>query len=284
METTETKIKEHGMLFMGAMVRALLRLLNPKGQTRRVVTFRKLHADMGKPHVDSAWIDPSYLKPEFGAVPCLKVNYDFGTENETTQRHFPKWQPGERIWVKETFQEIPDDGGTFVYRATDPDWEATEQWTWKPSIFMPRAASRLALDITGIRVERLQDISEADAIAEGLSKLTKDNGVTWKYGIPDRDGLPGDDDYGWHWKDWNTCPIQAYRHLWNSISLKPSPVYEADSAGKKQIVSYESFPWSIEDFDAAYSPLKTKNRTFYRGKPLTVIANPWVCVISFKKV
>lgn len=87
---------------------------------------------------------------------------------------------------------------------------------WRPSIHMPRWASRITLEVTGVRVERLQDISEEDARAEGLKGITKD-GKLVKYGIPDRDGLPGTDNDGWEWQDWSVDPREAYRRLWNTI-------------------------------------------------------------------
>ena len=85
---------------------------------------------------------------------------------------------------------------------------------------MPRWASRITLEITEVRVERLNDISAEDAIAEGLKALTKDRRMT-KYGIPDQDGLPGNDDSGWAWQHWRQSPIDAYQYLWESLCLAP---------------------------------------------------------------
>lgn len=98
---------------------------------------------------------------------------------------------------------------------TDADDNFVERWS--PSIHMPRWASRMLIEITNVRVERLQNISEEDAIAEGLKAATKD-GKTIKYGIPDRDGYPGNDDIGWGWCDWNVSPVLAYKRLWGSIN------------------------------------------------------------------
>jgi len=83
---------------------------------------------------------------------------------------------------------------------------------------MPRWASRITLEITAVRVERLHDISEADAVAEGLACITKDGDRTRKYGIPDADGMPGTDDHGWPWNEWRSDPREAYRKLWESIN------------------------------------------------------------------
>jgi len=77
-------------------------------------------------------------------------------------------KPGDRLWVRETWREdSPDDPEGALYRATETR-TMPPGFKWKPSIFMPRWACRLELEITGVRVERLQDISEADAIAEGV--------------------------------------------------------------------------------------------------------------------
>lgn len=72
---------------------------------------------------------------------------------------------GDRLWVRETFQIIPPN--KIFYKA---DKENIANKGWRPSIFMPRSASRITLEITGIKVERLQDISEEDAKREGVEK------------------------------------------------------------------------------------------------------------------
>jgi len=79
----------------------------------------------------------------------------------------PYGQPGDRLWVRETWRSYPDG---IVYRADyrDTDFADAVHAPWRASIHMPRSASRIELEVTGLRVERLQDISEADANAEGV--------------------------------------------------------------------------------------------------------------------
>ncbi len=77
---------------------------------------------------------------------------------------------GDRLYVRETWL---DDGETkdspqWIYRADNENYPRHEGQNWKPSIFMPRAASRILLEVTDVRVERLQEIGEADAKAEGV--------------------------------------------------------------------------------------------------------------------
>lgn len=139
----------------------------------------------------------------------------------------PYGKPGDRLWVRECYS------GPWELTGKPPrDWSHdTPIWYWangkpthidltrpKPGMHMPRWASRITLEITGVRVERLEDISAADAEAEGLTKLSKDGGRIFKYGIPDRDGLPGDDDDGMPWQDWRISPIDAYMALWDRIN------------------------------------------------------------------
>lgn len=146
-------MKERPIIFSAPMVRSLLNCT--KSQTRRIV----------KPQPVVHWVVP-------GEVAC------------------PYGQPGDRLWVRETWQgPLLGTAGDYkafnaggqkaiqkpeccVYRATDTlnavDDDGRELG-WRPSIHMPRWASRINLEITGVRVERLQDISEADAKAEGTT-------------------------------------------------------------------------------------------------------------------
>ncbi|HAM40757.1 MAG TPA: hypothetical protein DCP69_05315 [Candidatus Omnitrophica bacterium] len=135
---------ERPILFSGPMVRAL-----PDGrktQTRRLV----------KHHTD----------PEFWDVrrPGVWEVYDANCANQTIEVACPHGVPGDRLWVRETFAETPF--GVF-YRAEDSTEYPTDG-KWRPSIFMPRRLSRLTLEITEVRVQRLQDITPEDAIAEGV--------------------------------------------------------------------------------------------------------------------
>lgn len=156
-------MKEHPILFSGPMVRAILEGL--KSQTRRVVKFPKTGALIYDPA--QAFVDGSFPNSHF-----LKVPYRHRDEDdELIHRLYSKWEPGDKLWVKETHQytdEALNISPGYVYRATDPDWETMEGWKWKPSIYMPRKASRITLEVLSVRVERLQDISPHDVLTEGV--------------------------------------------------------------------------------------------------------------------
>ncbi|NOK05795.1 hypothetical protein HNV27_30205 [Myxococcus xanthus] len=164
--------------------------------------------------------------------------------NDDPQRVIPSpfGQPGDRLWCKETWRtaaKLDGQSPTAIAKAcTDLGYRspwaplqyeadgARVNWNeadWgqagktRVSIHMPRWASRLTLEMVSVRFERLHDITDEDAKAEGLTCLSKDGGRTWKYGIPDRDGWPGTDDTGWPWTDWDVSPRVAFRRLWSSI-------------------------------------------------------------------
>lgn len=180
-------MKERPILFSAPMVRALL--AGTKTQTRRVVKPQP-HAGVRR-------------------SPFVKSGLEDGHGREIKN---PYGQPGDRLWVRETFTRHEDESGfgsgRTLYRADMEGYEAP--WAWTPSIFMPRWASRITLEVIGVRVERLQDISEEDARAEGIYEV-------W----------PG----RWHWMDVAFCDFQtardAYRALFESIngpgSWEPDP-------------------------------------------------------------
>lgn len=193
--------------FSSEMVLAILGGL--KTQTRRPVKHK--YPLTGAPSI----IIPSEHEEGFG----------FHTEEDEFIK-CPYGSVGDTLYVREGL--VRRQNGYAAYAADGkqvliggPGINEGVPWGWKrnylPPMFMPRYASRITLEITSVHAERLQSISREDAIAEGLSALTKD-GSTIKYGIPDRDGLPGDDDFGWHWHEWHQDPIRAYRVLWEKIT------------------------------------------------------------------
>lgn len=90
----------------------------------------------------------------------------------------------------------------------------------RPPMFLPRQLYPLMPQIRTVtfRRERLADMSAADALAEGLTRVTKDAGRTWKYGMADTDGWPGRDNDGWNWSDWDVDHRAAFARLWDPIN------------------------------------------------------------------
>lgn len=89
----------------------------------------------------------------------------------------PKYQIGDILWVRETWQHslIPND---YCYKAdTDNPIYLDQSWKWKPSLFMPKEACRIFLEIEDVKVERLQDITEEDAINEGIFDMYRGKGI-----------------------------------------------------------------------------------------------------------
>jgi len=175
-------MKERPILFSGPMVRAILD--GRKTQTRRVV--RPQPSDQAM--LPTQWSDAMPGRPngfsweeddglELGNVPMAdgswgKVRCPYGTVGDT-------------LWARETWgwiggkpsQHDHENGVPVFYRADhcNDERDGLVLPKWRPSIHMPRWASRITLEITGIRVERLQDISEEDAKAEGAECLVFDN-------------------------------------------------------------------------------------------------------------
>lgn len=172
-------MKERPILFSAPMVRAILD--GNKTQTRRILSHK------GRGFTEAGWIfSHLYTNPN----DLLQVAMSNGGQVYSFPCRYGRG--GDQLWVRETFCKVfkYDDSGmplldkeenqidAIWYRATDqnnvryfgPDGEDAKT-PWKPSIHMPRAASRIDLKITNIRVERLQDISEDDARAEGVRAM-----------------------------------------------------------------------------------------------------------------
>ncbi|CUK23334.1 ASCH domain-containing protein [Achromobacter xylosoxidans] len=192
-------MRERPILFSGPMVRAIL--VGHKTQTRRVVK-----------HVDP---DGCVWK---SAARLSGVHNLEGKFPESAMEWCPYGQPGDRLWVRETWSQPTtlDPGPTF-YRADYPacvppeftNVPPVEAITWKPSIHMPRSACRLVLEITSVRVERLQAISYEDALAEGAFDPRLFVGDEWD----DADGESADElARRLQW------PQRAFRELWCGIN------------------------------------------------------------------
>ncbi|HHT0069041.1 TPA: hypothetical protein ACTW88_001879 [Raoultella ornithinolytica] len=191
---------ERGMIFNGEMVRAILD--GRKTQTRRIMAPQPAD-DIER----SAFPNPDAI----GWKSSLKHKY-----GSTTAHFCPFGAIGDRIWVRETFRvhSRATDVATLVYKASERNsW--TEQThrvpvavcnkpatpeKWTPSLHMPRWASRILLEITDVRVERLNSISQEDAQAEGL-ELT---GWRPTYSDPDSGGEI-------------MTPYDNFAELWSSI-------------------------------------------------------------------
>ena len=179
-------MKESPILFSAPMVRAILD--GTKTQTRRVVKI--------KTPKSASFLDYSVDGVRVG--PC------------------PFGEPGDRLWVRETWAAPHSEDGRppsaiqcdqlrIHYLAS----EGRGGLVWRPSIHMPRWASRITLEITGVRVERLWEVSETDAVAEGVASITvSDGGASrWvNYSRPDSKGSAFGD------------ARSSYRSLWEEIN------------------------------------------------------------------
>jgi len=155
-------MKEKPILFSGPMVKAILG--GQKRQTRRVIKPQPIKELWGN------WIYSKSARNVYATDSWMSA----GGMRVQLPKYCPYGQPGDRLWVRETWNssqligwkpsELPHTVPIY-YRADDPE----AMPIWRPSIFMPRWASRITLEITGVGVERVQEISEEDAKAEGIS-------------------------------------------------------------------------------------------------------------------
>jgi len=157
--------RERPILFSGPMVRAIL--AGRKTQTRRVVRWK------GRTPPTAA--EFCGLTDSLG-YPASEgfIWAGFGNRRDPLYWRCPYGRPGDRLWVRETWGidpndmaiDLPDRANRIVYRADDSE-DRPYHWGWHSPIYMPRWASRLTLEVTAVRVEQVQEITEADAKAEG---------------------------------------------------------------------------------------------------------------------
>jgi hypothetical protein len=176
-------MKETGLMFKAPLVRAILS--GQKTQTRRIAKDVR-HPDLGN------WYAPGALVLE-------------GEPQHVIHRACPWGQPGDRIYVRETFGYGGDAYTPDIYfRADQP--EAPIQGCWHPAIHMRKADARIWLDVTGVRVERLQDITEADADAEGCERLDAER----------------------YERDWTLCPKCGGTRLHDALGSGGGVIHDVD--------------------------------------------------------
>lgn len=186
-------MKERPILFNTAMVQSILS--GRKTQTRRIakdVTFNEKTGFCCK-----------------GWAHGIGSSYKETMNHILTSKYGPCLAVGDRLWVRETFGDC---GTRLTYKADVNDGAHCMVKRWIPSIHMPRWACRIILEITGLRVERLQDISESDALAEGIQSFYGQGDAPQCFGIKAEYcgfGTTG---------SWNFCstPVEAFKQLWYS--------------------------------------------------------------------
>jgi hypothetical protein len=206
-------MKERPILFNGEMVRAILE--GRKTQTRRMCAWQNFRVEPDKIYNGAGY--DSALMADYKGGPVICGAGEHTWRDVLTPSRCPFGQPGDRLWVREAFACFDDDwrwpgrphdlsGGpwmNFHYRADlnekHPKYKYLSE-CWRPSIHMPRWASRVTLEITGVRVERLKEITDIDAISEGCS------------------GIEGDVTHYWEGQSTAPAPRAHFMNLWDSIN------------------------------------------------------------------
>jgi hypothetical protein len=234
-------VKERPILFSGAMVRALLD--GSKTQTRRVLKKQPYISRTNPPQFSDIEVGDIFIFPDYfpttpvrGSViaECKSIGtYHCMGQREFAEKHSPYGVPGDRLWVRETWHahwgpptpgarivtdaavrqqdgsiaQASADEPLSVHYAADTASDAPFGRKWKPSIHMPRWASRITLEVTGVRVERLQSISDEDARAEGTPCYVCDR------------ALDGDGDADCHCFH-RQASASDFRILWDSLNAE----------------------------------------------------------------
>ena len=261
---------ETGLMFKAPLVLAILE--GRKTQTRRIL---KPQPAPNHPHDGGTkWVLERGLHVPVGSVGHLSVREKMGL-------HCPMGKPGDRIYVREAHrfpasldkssaakiaEQCLDAGYNSPWCPTlyEADGKRRENWNdfatpplvtapgkLRPSLLMPKYAARIWLEITGVRVEHLQDISNEDAIAEGVNRISHGREGDYYSAIRDEQ----------HPKNWN-YPDDAFRELWDSTTGRPALPANTNSKRYARVKHW----------------LDTHPDTTGWA------ANPWVWVIDFKTI
>ncbi len=221
-------MRELPVLFNTEMVQAIIE--GRKTNTRRIIK--------PQPVYETGYV--GQVQKQNGVITHI---YGSITMQELTNRC--QYKPGDTLWVRETWAYKQWSNKKIYYRADGELGDVNrENGKWKPSIHMPREAARLFLIVKGVHVERLQDITEDGAKAEGIKLLSHDGKTIFT-------------------KDYRN----AFKTLWDSIYAAPAPVKRHGV-----ITHYESYPWE-----------ELQEVRKYKGLPWYVYANPFVWSIEFER-
>jgi hypothetical protein len=221
---------ERPILFSSAMIRAILS--GAKSQTRRVVATRHPLQFIGG---RGEGADPDkwgwfFDGPDHHGYMVLGRGHNERHDHGITSIPCPYGEPGDLLWCKETWgigtrpcpqrgwrdgveyrADCADDEPPLLHEFPEQDLESIRRG-WRPSIFMPRWASRITLGITEVRVQRLQEISEDDARAEGMSPSLTHPGL-WHNPLPEDERS----------EDYCAAARDAFGLLWQHINGQRAP-------------------------------------------------------------
>ncbi len=192
----KTSIHERPIIFSSEMVRAILD--GRKTQTRRVMKTQPLDGRTCVHFDGRRWY--------------TRNTDEVGCPIDSKDWKCPYGVPGDRLWVRETWHKADSDKDP-MYRA---DFKSTTQlmqqalnFRWKPSIYMPRKFSRITLEIVGVRVERVQEITCQDCWAEGVDGSLTEHELNLADKIAKEENGRG-----------GMSPYEKFRILWNPINAK----------------------------------------------------------------
>ncbi len=237
-------MKSRPIIFSGESVRAILE--GRKTQTRRVIKHGKYFLNQCKSyqhHPGGGWWGTD------GVLDAPGCDVGFSC---------PYGVPGDRLWVRETWWKGISAAAARCIYADDArllDWRA-ENYKKHSPLFMPRAFSRLTLEVVSICVERVQEISEQDAIAEGVDRLFSEEDCRRTVGLIGTKP----EDHGWK------------NYLWHGD-------YGREGMGNKQS---DAWPYQYSGYDTAVGSYSSLWEKINAKRGFSWASNPWVWVVEFK--